>query len=322
MRILLSVILLVGIAGSAQAQRPGFGSSRGRGGDSISGSYYFSSILEAAIEEQDSTLATKTDEIALSIPIPCFGSLFMSISLQAGHTAFSEGVLLQDTTKSIPEELWSLSAGVNVMKRFSEGRTAGLSLSLGSAGDVLFDSDSPARLGVTAFLRLPVRDNRDSWRFSLKYSPFSDTRTIMPGISYSWHPSNKLGIGIGIPLSVSWQPGSALSFRATWRPVTNISAEASYRITDGFRILGSFNTNVNSWYLSERSDSDESFQIHDKRVSIGSEIRLTSGIIADINTGYVFDRQLGETEDRFGVIDDPINAEASMYLRAGIRFGH
>ncbi|CAN5566528.1 hypothetical protein BH11PLA2_BH11PLA2_05160 [soil metagenome] len=175
------------------------------------------------------------------------------------NTLFSTDVILPDSQRPFPSELWNISMGLMYIHKFDNGWTGGLSTTFGSASDKPFHSIDEMNVSFFGFLQTPARNDRDSWMFSLIYSPVGNVAFPIPGIAYMWKPSDDLHMSIGIPFSVKWKPAEDLTLTFSYIPVTNINARATYRLREGLEIYGGFEWLNEAYFLADRAVQRDRF---------------------------------------------------------------
>jgi hypothetical protein len=216
---------------------------------------------------------------------------------------FQTDVILPDSGQAFPHELWNVHFGVNGLHRFDSGWSAGGGISFGSASDRPFDSFKTLNLGVNGFLRIPVRDQRDAWLFTLAYSPLGQLTFPVPGVAYNWNPSKQLTVNFGLPAQVYYRPTPDWIFEASYMLVTNVRARVSYRLNNAdwltaARLYAGYEWTNESYYLSSQfpqmpGDSSDSFQrffYYEQRLAAGIYYPVNRNLAFDLSAGYAFDR--------------------------------
>lgn len=259
-------------------------------------------------------------DINLNIPVWHSRGSMVSFSSRVSRTRISTDSVLEETTELFPEVLWNISAGINFMRQFSNRWIGSFSINLESAADEPFQRSDNFRLGVIGFLQIPVRNYRDCWRFSIIYSPFSDVQFPFLGIAYGWNPAHNIGFNLGIPFFVMWQMSEEISLNIFWIPVANIKANISYRLSDMISLYSGYETEIESFYLSDRTDFEERFLSYEKRLKVGASINIYQSMTLDLSSAYVFDKYYGKSDDMYGQIENPIDISSGILLKVGIGF--
>jgi len=317
---LFILLLTVSSAVGFDLRGPRGSGSEGPGGAGVS--YSVRLYPDALVIDQKEQINLRKQSINFSIPLWRSRGRMLSFYSIVSRTRISTDAILVETTQLFPDVLWNLGAGFNFMFRFSNRWIGGFSAILVSAGDEPFKRSDNFRVGVSGFVQIPVRNHRDCWRLSIIYSPFSDVQIPIPGIAYGWNPTYNLGINIGVPFSMIWQMSEKISMNLSWAPRVNINAGISYRLSDLILLHTEYETGIESYYLSNRTDSEERFLSHEKRFKVGAILNINQSMILDLNSGYVFDRYYAETDNMYGQIDNPIDIGSGIFLEAGVSFGH
>lgn len=237
------------------------------------------------------------------------------------NSLFSTDAVLPDTRRPFPHELWNVSLGLMYLHEFDNGWTSGLSTTFGSASDQPFNSTRELNVGFFGFLQVPVQNDRDAWMFSLMYSPVGNLNFPIPGIAYSWKPSDDLNVNFGIPFSVMWKPATDLTLNFSYIPVTNINARATYRVKDGLNVYGGFEWLNEAYFLADRAERKDRFLVIEKRLISGIRWDIATHVAIDLSAGYAFDRFYAEGQSQFSNLRDRIDvapgpfAGASLLLR-------
>lgn len=297
----------------------GYG-SQGPGGASVG--YSVSLYPDAVVIDQNEQINLLKQNINFNIPLWRSRGRMLSFYSRVSKTRISTDAILAETTQSFPDVLWNLSVGFNFMFRFSNRWIGGFSTNLVSAGDEPFKRSDNFRVGVLGFVQIPVQNHRDCWRFSIIYSPFSDVKLPIPGIAYGWNPTDNLGMNIGVPFSMIWKMSEEISLNLSWIPVKNINARISYRLNDLVSLHTEYETGIESYYLLDRTDSEERFLSHEKRLKVGASLNINQSMTIDLSSGYVFDRYYGESDDMYGQIENPIDISSGIFLKTGVSFGY
>jgi hypothetical protein len=227
--------------------------------------------------------------------------------------------ILPDSRKPFPADLWSLNVGLNFMHQFENGWSGGLMTSFGSSSDQPFHSIHEMNGSVAGFLRVPARNDRDMWMFSVMYSPAGNLNFPIPGIAYVWNPHEDLRVSIGLPLSVMWRPVEDLTFNMSYVPLTNINARATYQVADRVHVYAGYEFLNESYFLADRIDKQDRFMGFEQRVIGGVRWGLWRYATADVNAGYAFDRYYGEGRNQGGSLTDRVDIAPGAFLGASLR---
>jgi hypothetical protein len=252
----------------------------------------------------------------LSGAIPVWREGGDTVLLMAGirHTLFSTDVILPDTRRPFPNELWNISTGLLYIHKFENGWTGGLSSTFGSASDKPFDSIHEMNVSFFGFLQKPARNDRDSWLFSLMYSPVGNLTFPVPGVAYLWKPSDDLHMSIGFPFLLKWKPVEDLTLTCSYIPVTNVNARASYRLRDGLEAYGGFEWLNEAYFLADRAVQRDRFLALEKRLIAGFRWDFWKHAALDVNAGYAFDRYYGEGDNPFSNLRDRVDVRPGAFV--------
>ncbi len=243
-----------------------------------------------------------------------------TVLLTAGvrNTLFFTDVILPDTQRPFPNELWNINAGLMYIHKFDNGWSSGLSTTFGSASDQPFHSIHEMNVGFFGFLQVPAKNERDSWMFSVMYSPVGNLTFPIPGIAYSWKPSDCLHVNIGIPFSVMWKPVEDLTLTFSYIPITNVNARATYRVMDGLNVYGGFEWLNEAYFLADRAEQRERFLAFEKRLICGVRWDIWTHATLDLNTGYAFDRYYGEGQNQISNLHDRVDISPGAFIGANL----
>ncbi len=243
-----------------------------------------------------------------------------TVLLMAGvrNTLFFTDAILPDTQRRFPNELWNISLGLMYMHKFDNGWSGGLSTTFGSASDKPFHSIHEMNVGFFGFLQVPAKNERDSWMFSLMYSPVGNLTFPIPGIAYSWKPSEDLHVNIGIPFSVMWRPVEDLTLTFSYIPITNVNARATYRVMNGLNVYGGFEWLNEAYFLADRAEQKERFLAFEKRLICGVRWDIWTHAALDLNAGYAFDRYYGEGQNQISNLHDRVDISPGAFVGANL----
>ncbi len=257
---------------------------------------------------------------SLSVAVPVLQDDQDKLLFTAGvkNTLYSTDEILPDTHRPFPADLWNISVGLNYQHRFENGWSGGIATNLGSASDKPFESIHEMYISLSTFLRIPAWNDRDAWLFSLMYSPVSSLNFPIPGIAYEWNPSNDLHVKIGLPFSVMWRPIEDLTLNASYVPLTNVNAKATYRLAEKVHIYGGYENLNESYFLSDRANNQDRFMSFEQRVIGGVRWNIWQEITLDVNAGYSFGRYFGEGQNQGADLHDRVDVAPGAFF--GISF--
>ena len=148
-----------------------------------------------------------------SLACPLWVDLPNMLMLTAGvrNRLIDTDAILPDSHKPYPSELWNAQVGLMYMRQLSGDRMIGGGVSLGSASDHPFASIDEMNVSMNAMYRIPSGEH-NAWMFMVMYSPTSEIQFPIPGVSYSYNPSDRFHANIGLPFMVSYKPTDRWSF--------------------------------------------------------------------------------------------------------------
>jgi hypothetical protein len=254
--------------------------------------------------------------LTLGAPLWIAGEHRVFGSASVRNNTYFTDVILPDSNRPFPSELWNVSMGLTYSHTFANGWTSAASVNVGSASDKPFNSFDEMNFGFLGFLRIPVRQERDAWMFSLMYSPTSNLNFPIPGVAYNWVPNETFRATIGIPFLVAWTPTPDWSVNLSYFPVTNLSAIASYRIIEGVKLRGGFEWLYEAYFLADRETYDDRFMGFEKRLIGGVRWDVFRKASLDVNAGYAFDRVYGIGQNQLGNLQDEVDVAPGAFLGA------
>ena len=294
-----------GIAGPStdgEAARPrpdsgmgGMGGFGGMGGPMTPGnSYRVTWLPSQSVRGQATSLGVVRQDLSASCPLWMEDGDMIAARLNVRSELFDTGAILPDSRRPFPSDLWNVGLGLNGMHRFENGWTAGGMVNFGSASDHPFDKLETLNVSVMAFLRVPSGE-RDSWMFSLMYSPLGQLSFPLPGVAYSWNPTDEFSMNIGLPMSVRYRPTQDWTFEASYMLLTTVHTKATYRLCDCAKVYGGFEWTNEGYYVRDSvqptyGTSYQRVRYYEKRLNTGIQYTLGRFCTFDLSGGYAFDR--------------------------------
>lgn len=235
------------------------------------------------------------------------------------HLELGGNAILPDSLRPLPDDLWKFTLGVLHSREFDNGWRGGFMLNVGSASDEPFAGIRDMTLTTLAFLTVPAGP-RDAWSFSLFYSPTSQLPFPIPGVAYVWRPGEQFTANIGIPFSLRYQPTETFCFTASYLPLTNVTLRASQRIATFWNLYAGYQITNETYWLSDRVNTQDRLYLFDQRAAIGLERDLQFGFSVDLSAAYLFDRSIFQAESFSGDRRDEIDIGAGPALSLMLRW--
>lgn len=296
------------------------GPGGGPGGPGYSATWYPSrAVVGGGFGGLPSSLGLVRQNLSVGVPIWASPPDTLMLNATVGHTLFQTDAVLPDTRRAFPSELWNVNLGLMYVRKLDDGWSVGGMFGFGSSSDKPFHSVRELNLMGMAFLSLPAFEGRDSWRFSLMYSPVGALNFPIPGVTYQWNPSERLSVGVGIPLSVNWRPDDDWTINATYMPLTNVNARITRRITDEWKVYAAYEWRNESYFLVDRVTSADRFIGLEQRVFGGMTHALGERLTVDVHAGYAFGRQYAEGANVGGAQHDRIEVSPGAFLGGSLR---
>jgi hypothetical protein len=292
----------------------GMGGIGGGGGPGYSAVWYPSRGVESG-----GSLGMVRQRINGGLPIWMDGPNTVLVTASLGNTMINTDARLPVSGLAIPNNLWNINLGLNYFRKFDNGWTGGAIFGFGSSSDLPFQSTREVALSFIGFLSMPARNDRDSWRFSLMYSPLGVLDFPIPGIAYLWNPSDKLSVSIGLPLSITWKPTDDWTLNMTYIPIATVNARSTYRVSDVVQCYGAFEWLNEGFFLAGRNDIRERFIGLEKRLVTGVMVQPFEQLTFDVSAGYAFDREIGLGQNQGISLQDSIQIKSGAFLGAALR---
>jgi len=255
------------------------------------------------------------------VPLWRSGGDFLMLSAGVRNSMFFTDAVLPDSHRPFPSDLWNVHLGTNYMHKFDNGWSGMLGITFGSASDKPFHSIHELDFGFMSSLQLPVRNGRDSWQFSLMYSPVGNLNFPIPGVAYLWNPSDALHVSIGFPPMVVWRPTEDLTINVFYMPLTTVTARATYRLSGRVFLYGGFESLQEAYLLADRENVSDRFMGFEKRLIGGLRWDLWRHAVLDVNAGYSFDRYYGSGENQISDLHDRVKVAPGPFMSANFQIG-
>lgn len=230
------------------------------------------------------------ENLQVMVPVAIGAGRFTSLSARVGASSYNTTAELPGSPGTLfPEQLWDINVGLMHVRELENGWSLGGMLNLGSASDKPFHSIDEMNLSMLAFLKVPAGE-RDAWNFALMYAPLGQLAFPIPGISYSWNPSDQFSMNIGLPFSLRYQPSEVWSYELSYLPVTNVTATVRAQIGPRWSLYGTFQTHSQGYQIANRADDEDRLYEFDQRLLVGSRMNLGESWALDFSGGYLMNR--------------------------------
>ncbi len=269
------------------------------------------------VRSQPTSLGSQQQNFSFLAPVYQDSTNELLFSSHVRWETIQTHAVLPTSRLPFPNDLWNIGLGGTYRHLFDNGWIAGGSLQVGSASDRPFHGIDEMNVGLSGFLRIPWGD-RDAWLFSLAYSPTSQLPFPIPGIAYSWVPSDRFQANLGIPFSLTWRPLDDLLLNLSYMPLTNVNARATYRLWGPVRLYTGFLWSNQGYFLAGRADRNERFLYYDMRAVGGVQASFGAWSL-DLSSGYVFDRYYTQTTNASLNGGDRVDIGAGPFLSLGLR---
>jgi hypothetical protein len=258
-------------------------------------------------------------DFSTSVPVWRDGDDCLLLSGGVRNSQFSTDAVLPDSHQPFPHELWNVRMGPNYLHKSDNGWSYGVGLSFGSASDKPFHSIDEMNFGFLSFLQIPARNERDTWRFLLMYSPVGNLNFPVPGIAYLWNPSDTLHVSIGLPPALWWRPLEDLTIDLSYLPLATVNARATYRLVDKLFVFAGFESRQEAYLLADRENENDRFMGFEKRLVGGVRWDVWRHAALETSAGYAFDRYYGVGQNGIRDLHDQVDIAPGPFVSANVR---
>ena len=228
-------------------------------------------------------------DLSLGCPVWMDGPNMLMATSKVSNRLINTDAILPDSHQPYPSELWNAQVGLMYMRQLDGDRMIGGGVSVGSACDHPFASIDEMNVSMNAMYRMPSGEH-NAWMFMLMYAPMGEIQFPIPGVSYSYNPSDQLHMNIGLPFAINYKLNDQWSFEASYMLIHTIHAKASYKLTERVSIFGGYDWANEVYQLEDRTNDKDRFFLYDQRVTLGVETPVTSWLTAQLSGGYAFSR--------------------------------
>jgi hypothetical protein len=223
-----------------------------------------------------------------------------------------------------PADLGRVEVGGHFTHKLSDSSATGGGVGFGSASDRPLTSMGVDTYSVDGFYSISTSE-QSTWVASLLYSNNNpiDNRLPIPGLMYIYRTPTFVA-RIGYPFaSIYWQPVEPwVILLSMFGPTAN--GELAYGHRHAVQGFVGFRMMEQSYLRVARADADDRLREQEQRAFAGLRFPILSDLICELQSGYAFDRFLGEGSDgvhflRFTNIDNSANLGNSWYLASTLR---
>jgi hypothetical protein len=305
-------------ADQKKARADGFGLGPGMGmGDRGPVSYRAFWFPSESVKGQAADWGMVGQDFSLACPVWIDTPNMLMLTAGVRNRLIDTDAILPDSRKPYPNELWDAKVGLMYMRQLPDDRMIGGGISLGSASDQPFASINEMNVAVNAMYRMPSGE-RNAWMFMLMYSPTSEIQFPIPGVSYSYNPSDQLHANIGLPFTLTYQPTDRWTLTASYMLIHTIRARATYKIAEHVNVFGGYDWSNEVYMLRDRVNESDRFFLYDQRVTLGVECPVTSWLTAELTGGYAFNRYSFSGSQWDSVGTDRVDVNPGPFMSLGV----
>ncbi|MFO0863815.1 MAG: DUF6268 family outer membrane beta-barrel protein [Gemmataceae bacterium] len=273
------------------------------------------------VEGQPTRFGLFTQDAAIAAPVYKEEPEMVLASVGLRHDAVGGNVILPDSQRVLPSQLWDVRLGMIYLRNYEDGWTTGAVLNVGSSGDRPFAGSRDMNVGAIGFVRIPHLES-NAITLALIYMPLSEIPYPIPAVTYYWQPTERFSMNLGVPLSMNWRPTDDWSFEFSYMVLRTVHAKASYRVAEKWRAYAAYDWSNVSWQLHDRSDARERLWFYEQKATVGLLREVGQHLVVDFSVGYSFDRYLFTGRQYADSLHDRVNfADApTLGFQAGMRW--
>jgi hypothetical protein len=285
--------------------------------------YRFTFYPERKVEDQQANFAMNEQRLSFFTPLYQDATNEFGFAARTLYQNIDTTARFPNAGGRFPSELWDAAAGLSYRHRFDNGWTGGVALTVGSASDEPFNSIDEMYFRFVTMVQVPSGE-RNAWMFTLIYASDESIfgyKLPIPGIAYSWVPSDKFSALIGFPFSfIRYKPWEKITLDAEYYPFWTVRTRATWEIARPLRAYVGFQWDSDHFYRADRGDPDDKIFYREMRIFGGARFDLRH-VGFEVQGGYAFNRFYFEgegysnrNENRFDVGAAPF-AVGRLYLR-------
>lgn len=226
--------------------------------------------------------------------------------------------VFDESFEPVPGNLYNVGVGAIYRQTVHTDWRVGGQIRIGSASDKLFNSTDELYVQGLAFLQVPHLEYT-SWIAVLAFNSNLDI-PVIPGFGYVFPLSEQALAVVGFPfLGAAGQLTDKLGFQIVYWPIRNAEVSVSYQVTDRIRPYTGFKWRGQYFSRAGRDDSDDRILLEDMRLFVGTVFDLNDRISFDLQSGYLFNRQLGEGDDFGDRNDNNIRIDSTWYTSLALK---
>ena len=262
--------------------------------DGIGGSAY----PRTSVRHQGANLGWVDFMFGLTLPISqsATDGTFLNVEFQQRSFQKRGRILLPDDRVPFPSQLTRVELGGTYLHQRENGDSWGASILGGTASDKPFESVRDLNLTLFAFYRLP-RDENTAWMFYVVSSSNGQVgqNIPIPGVAYEIKGEN-YSATLGFPfLNAHYRPWDQWELEFNYAAVTDVQFRVHYRPDPRLDFFSGFTWTNQAWFRHSRETSNQQLFSYEKRLELGTELRLFSKLSLQLLTGYAFDRLYTES---------------------------
>jgi hypothetical protein len=222
-----------------------------------------------------------------------------SVHQSVSEFNLSQSPIIAQTGLSVPESLWDVETGGAYRHHMGDRHDWGVSTSIGSASDKLFNSIHETIFRATATYHIPS-GQENAWLFFLSYSNnrhFANNIPL-PGAAYVIHSQDhQFDAAIGLPfLALDYRPAPRWNMRFSIFGPDNVSSEVGYRLWGPVQTYAGFDWGQQEWLRADRADNSDRLFYDQKKWAAGLRFPVYKAVRLDLSGNYEFNRRFYEND--------------------------
>ncbi|MGE5086267.1 MAG: DUF6268 family outer membrane beta-barrel protein [Bacillota bacterium] len=221
------------------------------------------------------------------------------------------------------QDLYQFEMGLTYSRVIEDNRFWAVNGSVGSASDKPFKDPSVDTLGATYFYVNPTSPET-SWLFLVNYS---NNRPILnniplPGFAYTYIPSKTFRGTFGVPFAmIYWEFVDRWSVNLFTLIPWVIKTSVDYSVNGPMKASLGLDFSQGTYYIYGRENKNERLFYDEKRIYLGFKSPLNRQMMAEVETGYSFDRKFFSAENYEVRPNNALHLGSSPYLKIALQAG-